>query len=401
MFSASRRWVPSRVGFRFFSSRLSSNVLSDDQLQFQSVAAEFAQKEMLPYAAEWDEKKVFPEETLRNGARLGFGGVYVKEDVGGAGLTRLDAAVIFEELSKACPSTTAYITIHNMCCWMLDSFGNQEQRQRFLPALTSMNQFASYCLTEPNSGSDAASLRTSAVYDEKSKEYVLNGSKAFISGGGRSDVYLVMSRTGEKEISCFVVEKGMAGVSFGAQEKKLGWNSQPTAMVLMDNVRVPEANLIGGRGNGFKIAMKGLDGGRINIGVCSLGAAQTCLDIAREYGIVRKQFGKPILANQYLQFKLADMATAVHASRLMIHDAAQALDKQSPDATVKAAMAKRFATDECFDVVNYALQIHGGYGYLKDYPVERYLRDLRVHQILEGTNEVMRLVIGRSLTAQA
>jgi alkylation response protein AidB-like acyl-CoA dehydrogenase len=372
--------------------------LSEEQRAFRDAARAFAREQMAPHAAEWDEGKVFPEAALRGAAALGFAGIYVAEEMGGSGLKRLDAAVIFEELAAGCPSTAAYISIHNMAAWMIDRFGTEEQRRKFLPKLCRMEHFASYCLTEPGSGSDAASLKTRAVRD--GDYYVLNGSKAFISGGGRSDVYVCMVRTGgegPKGISCLVVEKGTPGLSFGKQERKLGWNSQPTAAVIFEDCRVPVANRIGAEGEGFKIAMMGLDGGRLNIGACSIGGARACLEIAREYLGTRQQFGKPLAEFQALQFRLADMATELEAARLMIRRAASALDAGHPDATTHCAMAKRFATDAGFKVVNEALQLHGGYGYLRDFPVERYMRDLRVHQILEGTNEIMRVIIARRL----
>jgi hypothetical protein len=353
---------------------------------------------MEPHAREWDENSVFPVGTLRKAAELGFGGIYVGDDVGGSGLTRLDAAVIFEELAGGCTSTAAYISIHNMAAWMIDRFGNEEQRKRFLPALCTMEHFASYCLTEPGAGSDAASLRTRAEID--GDHYVLNGSKAFISGGGMSDVYVVMVRTGgegPKGISCLVVEKDTPGLSFGAQEVKLGWKSQPTAQVNFTDCRVPVANRIGEEGQGFAIAMAGLDGGRLNIGACSLGAARACLDRTIGYLKERRQFGRSLAEFQALQFRLADMATELEAARLLLHKAAMQVDAKAPDATRLAAMAKRKATDAGFDIVNEALQLHGGYGYLRDYPVERFLRDVRVHQILEGTNEIMRVIIARDL----
>ncbi|ALJ38387.1 acyl-CoA dehydrogenase (plasmid) [Azospirillum brasilense] len=373
--------------------------LSEEQQAFRDTARDFAQQEMAPNAAHWDENSVFPVDTLRQAAALGFAGIYVGEEFGGSGLGRLDAALIFEELSAACPSTAAYISIHNMASWMIDRFGNAEQRERFLPGLTSMERFASYCLTEPGAGSDAASLRTRAERD--GDHYVLNGSKAFISGGGTSDVYVCMVRTGEpgpKGISCIVVEKGTPGLSFGKQEHKLGWKSQPTSAVIFENCRVPVANRIGEEGEGFRIAMKGLDGGRLNIAACSVGGARFCLEQAIAYTTERKQFGKPLNAFQALQFKLADMATELDAARLMLHRAAASLDAGSPEATAHCAMAKRFATDAGFQVVNEALQLHGGYGYIKEYPIERIFRDLRVHQILEGTNEIMRVIIARHLT---
>jgi alkylation response protein AidB-like acyl-CoA dehydrogenase len=372
--------------------------LSDEQRAIQDMARQFALNEMAPLAARWDAEKIFPIETLRAAASLGFGGLYVPEEVGGAGLTRLDAAIVFEELAAACPSTAAFISIHNMAAWMIDRFGGEDQRRRFLPALCRMDHFASYCLTEPDAGSDAASLRTRAVRD--GDRYVLNGAKAFISGGGRSDVYVTMVRTGAagpKGITCLAVEKESPGLSFGAQEKKLGWNSQPTAMVMFEDCRVPASNRIGAEGEGFAIAMAGLDGGRVNIGACSLGGARACLDLALAHVETRTQFGRKLAEFQALQFKLADMATELEAARLMIHRAASALDAGDPDATLFCAMAKRFATDAGFAICDAALQLHGGYGYLKDVPVERYLRDLRVHRILEGTNEIMRVIIARRL----
>jgi len=372
--------------------------LSEEQRAFKEVAAAFAAEQMAPHAAEWDENNTFPVETLRKGAELGFGGIYVGEDVGGSGLTRLDAAVIFEELAGACPSTAAFISIHNMAAWMIDAFGSDAVRKRFLPGLCTMDKIASYCLTEPGAGSDAASLKTKAVRD--GDHYVLNGTKAFISGGGYSDYYVAMVRTGgdgPDGISCIVVEKGTEGLSFGAQEKKLGWHSQPTSMVIFEDARVPADNLVGQEGDGFKIAMAGLDGGRINIAACSLGAAQAALDQAITYMGERKQFGKTLSGFQALQFRVADMATNVEAARLMVHKAAIMVQNKEPGATVQAAMAKRLATDAGFEVVNDALQLHGGYGYLRDYPLERLMRDVRVHQILEGTNEIMRHIIARNV----
>lgn len=372
--------------------------LSEDQLAFQSLAADFARQQMAPHAQAWDENFIFPVETLRAAAALGFGGLYVRQDVGGTGLSRLDAALVLEQLAGGCTSTAAFISIHNMAAWMIDAFGEEAQRTRFLPDLCSMTRFASYCLTEPGSGSDAASLRTRAQRD--GERYVLNGTKAFVSGAGVSDVYVVMARTGDDGpggISCFVVEKGTPGLSFGAPEKKLGWHSQPTAAVIFEDCRVPADNRIGAEGSGFKIAMAGLDGGRINIGACSLGAAQTCLERTLRYMSERRQFGKTLAEFQALQFKVADMATELEAARLMIYRAAAALDAGADNATQAAAMAKRYATDAGFRIVNEALQLHGGYGYLCDYEIERFLRDVRVHQILEGTNEIMRVIIARAL----
>jgi len=372
--------------------------LSEEQRAIRETAREFAEREFRPQAAEWDEKEIFPVEAMRAGAALGFGGIYVREDVGGSALSRMDAALIFEELATGCVSTSAYISIHNMASWMIDRFGNDEQRRRLLPKLASMEHFASYCLTEPGAGSDAASLKSRAVRD--GDHYVINGAKAFISGGPGSSVFVCMLRTGEagpKGISTIVVEKGAPGLSFGKKEKKLGWNSQPTAMVIFENCRVPVANRLGEEGDGFKIAMMGLDGGRLNIAACSLGGARACLEAAREYMTQREQFGKKLAEFQALQFKLADMATELDAARLMVHRAAASLDARDPEATLHCAMAKRFATDVGFRVCNEALQLHGGYGYLKEFPIERYLRDVRVHQILEGTNEIMRLIIARRL----
>ena len=372
--------------------------LNEDQRLFQDTARAFAKDVLEPNAAHWDEESHFPVAELRQAAELGFAGIYVRDDVGGVGLGRLESTIIFEELSAACPSTAAFISIHNMASWMIDNWGTEEQRQKWLPRLTTMELIASYALTEPGAGSDASSLRTKAVLD--GDHYVLNGSKAFISGGGRSDIYVVMVRTGEdgpKGISCVVVENGTPGLSFGAQEKKMGWKSQPTSAVIFDNCRIPVANRIGKEGEGFKIAMMGLDGGRLNIGACSLGGARACLEKAIAYTKERKQFGQAIADFQATQFKLADMATDLEAARLMIRSAAVAVNEKLPGATTKAAMAKRFATDVCFNIVNDALQLHGGYGYIKEYPIERFLRDLRVHQILEGTNEIMRVIISRQI----
>jgi alkylation response protein AidB-like acyl-CoA dehydrogenase len=372
--------------------------LTEEQQAFQDVARNFAAAELAPHAGDWDRDHFFPVETLRKAAALGFAGIYVREDVGGSALSRIDAALIFEALSEGCTSTAAFLSIHNMASWMIDRYGTEEQRQRWLPKLTPMDLIASYCLTEPSSGSDAASLKTRAVRD--GDQYVLNGGKAFISGAGTSDVYVCMVRTGEagaKGVSCLVVEKGTPGLSFGAPERKMGWNSQPTAQVIFEDARVPVANRIGAEGEGFKIAMSGLDGGRINIGACSLGTAEAALKRAKSYLGEREQFGRKLADFQALQFKLADMATELEAARLMIYSAATKVDAKAPDATMKAAMAKRFATDAGFRVINDALQIHGGYGYLKDFPLERHLRDARVHQILEGTNEIMRVIIAREL----
>ncbi|TMJ90048.1 MAG: acyl-CoA dehydrogenase [Alphaproteobacteria bacterium] len=372
--------------------------LSEEQRAMQHTARAFARAAMMPFARQWDEDEIFPVDTLREAAKLGFGGIYVAADVGGSALSRLDAVLIFEELAQGCPSTSAYVSIHNMVAWMVDAYGSSELRRRFLPELCSMAKFSSYCLTEPGSGSDAASLTTRA--QRRDDHYVLDGTKAFISGGGRSDVYLVMARTGgggPLGISCFLVENGTPGLSFGAQEKKLGWHSQPTTMVIFESCRVPVENRIGAEGEGFKIAMRALDGGRLNIAACSLGGAQFCLERTIAHMKERKQFGSRLADFQALGFRVADYATELEASRLMLYRAADALDRREGSATRLAAMAKRLATDTGFAVVNGCLQLHGGYGYLRDHPIERVLRDVRVHQILEGTNEVMRLIVSRDL----
>jgi len=372
--------------------------LTDDQTAIQDAARAFALAELAPHSSRWDEKKHFPVDVLRKAAELGFAGLYIREDVGGSELSRLDASLVFEQLSYGDVAVAAFISIHNMASWMIDRFGSEALRQRYLPRLTTMDLIGSYCLTEPGSGSDAAAMRTSAVKD--GDDYVLNGSKAFISGAGTSDLYVVMVRTGgpgPKGVSALVVEKDAPGLSFGAQERKMGWNAQPTAQVNFDNCRVPQANRIGEEGEGFKIAMAGLDGGRINIASCSLGGAGFALDTATAYLGTRQQFGQPLSSFQGLQWRLADMATDLDAARLMVRRAANALDGKDPQATKYCAMAKRFATDAGFEIANQALQLHGGYGYLQDYPLERIVRDLRVHQILEGTNEIMRVIIAREL----
>ena len=372
--------------------------LSEEQRAFQATARQFARDELMPHVRDWDENETFPVEALRLAAALGFGGIYVKEDVGGSALTRLDAAIIFEELAQGCTSTAAYISIHNMAAWMIDAYGSPEARRKFLPTLCTMEHFASYCLTEPGAGSDAGNLATRARRDGDT--YVLDGAKAFISGGGVSDIYVVLARTGEagpRGISCIVVEKGTPGLSYGAQEKKLGWKTQPTAMVMFDNCRVPVSNRIGAEGQGFKIAMGGLDGGRLNIGACSIGGAQFCLDRTIDYMKERKQFGSRLADFQALQFRIADYATELEAARLLLHRAAVAVGDGEGTAKRLAAQAKRLATDTGFDVVNGCLQLHGGYGYLRDQPIERVLRDVRVHQILEGTNEIMRVIISRAM----
>ena len=376
--------------------------LTEDQIAIRDMAQDFAAETLAPHAARWDEEKHFPVEEMRAAAALGMGGIYIRDDVGGSGLTRLDAALIFEALSTGCPTVAAYISIHNMCAWMIDRYGDDEQRQRFLPKLCTMEHLASYCLTEPVAGSDAAALKTRAVLD--GDHYVLDGQKQFISGAGVSDVYVVMARTGEAGpggISTIVVEKDTPGLSFGANEKKMGWNAQPTRAVILENCRVPVANRLGPEGIGFKIAMAGLDGGRLNIGACSLGGAQGALDRSIAYAKERKAFGSAIADFQALQFKLADMATELEAARSLLWRAAAALDAKTPDATKLCAMAKRIATDTGFEVANHALQIHGGYGYLADYGIEKIVRDLRVHQILEGTNEVMRMIVARGLVGRS
>jgi hypothetical protein len=372
--------------------------LTEDQRAFQATARSFARDEMMPQARQWDEDEIFPVEALRKAAALGFAGIYVKEDVGGSALSRLDSALIFEELAQGCTSTAAYISIHNMAAWMIDGFGGAALRKKYLPKLCTMEHFASYCLTEPGSGSDAAALTTRARRD--GEHYLLDGAKAFISGGGVSDIYVVMARTGDagpRGISAIVVEKGTPGLSFGAREKKLGWKSQPTAMVMFENCRVPVVNRIGAEGQGFKIAMAGLDGGRLNIGACSIGGAQFCLDRTIDYMKERKQFGSRLADFQALQFRIADYATELDAARLLLHRAAVAVSAGEGSATRLAAQAKRLATDTGFEVVNGCLQLHGGYGYLQDHPIERVLRDVRVHQILEGTNEIMRLIVSRAM----
>lgn len=372
--------------------------LNEDQRAIQDMARSFTADAITPNAHDWDENKVWPTDVAKAAGALGFGGIYVSEAGGGCGLSRVESVLIFEQLSKGCPSTAAMISIHNMATWMIDCFGSGAQRSKLVGPLATFDKMASYCLTEPGAGSDAASLKTRAVRDED--EYVLNGAKAFISGGGASDIYVVMARTsddGAKGITCFIVEKDTPGLSFGAQEKKMGWHSQPTAAVMFDDCRIPASNRVGEEGEGFKIAMQGLDGGRLNIAACSLGGAQRALDEAITYTKDRKQFGKAIADFQATQFKLADMATELEAARLILYSAAQKVSSKAPDAAAAAAMAKRFVTDTGFDVTNAALQLHGGYGYLQDYPIERILRDLRVHQILEGTNEIMRVVISRQL----
>ncbi|KEY97382.1 acyl-CoA dehydrogenase [Sphingomonas sp. BHC-A] len=375
--------------------------LTEDQLAIQEMARRFTADAITPFAAEWDEKHIFPRETIRAAAELGFGSIYVSEEAGGIGLGRLEAALIMEAMAYGCPSTSAFISIHNMAAWMIDRFGSQAVKDKYLPSMVPMERIGSYCLTEAGSGSDAAALKTRAVKD--GDHYVVTGSKQFISGGGENEIYVVMVRTGDegpKGISCLVIEKDMAGVSFGAQERKLGWHSQPTAQVNFDGVRVPVENLVGGEGEGFRIAMMGLDGGRLNIGACSLGGAQRCIDEALSYTRDRKQFGQSIADFQNTQFMLADMETELQAARTLLYAAAVKVTENAPDKTRFAAMAKRLATDTGSSVVDRALQLHGGYGYLMDYPVERFWRDLRVHSILEGTNQVMRMIIARDMLRQ-
>lgn len=375
--------------------------LTEEQLAIRDMAREFAENEMAPFAAEWDKNHIFPVDTLRKAASLGLAALYVKEGVGGTGLNRLASALIFEELATACPSTSAYLSIHNMVGWLIDNYASDTLRQHWLPKLATMEIFSSYCLTEPSSGSDAASLKTSAV--KQGEHYIVNGSKAFISGGSVSDIYVCMVRTGDESsqgISCLLIEKGTPGLSFGKPEPKLGWHSQPTTMVFFENCRVPVSNLIGAEGQGFKIALSALNGGRINIAACSLGGAKSCLMKTRQYMQERKQFKQSLSEFEALQFRMADMWTELEASQLLTYRAAFALDQQDENKIAYCAMAKRYATDLCFKICNEALQLHGGYGYIQDYPIERYFRDLRVHQILEGTNEVMRLIIARHIFSE-
>lgn len=377
---------------------MSAFALTEDQIAIRDMARAFAAEKLAPKAVEWDERKHFPVEEMREAAALGMGGVYVREDVGGSGLSRLDATLIFEALASGCPTVAAFISIHNMASWMIDAYGSQEQRERFLPRLTTMEHIASYALTEPGAGSDAAALKTRARRD--GDHYVLDGAKQFISGAGASDLYVTMVRTGEDGaggISTLVIPKDAPGLSFGANERKMGWNAQPTRQVIFDGCRVPVENRLGPEGIGFKIAMAGLDGGRLNIAACSLGGAQAALDKSLAYMGERKAFGKRLQDFQALQFRLADMATELEAARTFLWRAAAELDAKTPDATRLCAMAKRFGTDVGFEVANQALQLHGGYGYLADYGIEKIVRDLRVHQILEGANEIMRVIIARSL----
>ncbi|WP_299346700.1 acyl-CoA dehydrogenase family protein [uncultured Maritalea sp.] len=375
--------------------------LSEEQSAIFEMAREFSMENIAPNAVEWDQAKHFPLDVIKKTAELGMAGIYTRDDIGGSDLTRLDAALIFEALSHGCPATASFLSIHNMCSWMIDTFGSEDMRQKWGPKLTSMETVASYCLTEPGSGSDAASLKTTAKRDGDT--YVLKGTKSFISGGGVSDLYIVMARTGEpgpKGISAFLMEKGTPGLSYGANEKKMGWNVQPTTEVVMDDVVIPAANLLGKEGDGFKYAMKGLDGGRLNIAASALGAAQAALDKTLSYMSERQAFGKSINQFQALQFRLADMEIELQAARVFLYKAAWTYDQGTPDATKYCAMAKRFVTDTAFDVANQALQLHGGYGYLADYGIEKIVRDLRVHQILEGTNEIMRLIVSRQILSE-
>ncbi len=375
--------------------------LTDDQLAIQDMARRFTADNITPFAAKWDEDHHFPREVIKQTAELGFGAIYVSEESGGIGLGRLEAALIMEAMAYGCPATSAYISIHNMAAWMIDAFGSEAVKAHYLPDLVSMEKIASYALTEPGSGSDAAGLKTTARLD--GDHYVLNGTKQFISGGGYNDIYVTMVRTSEDKsrgITCLVVDKDTPGVSFGAPEKKLGWNASPTAQVIFEDARVPAANRVGAEGEGFRFAMMGLDGGRLNIGACSLGGAQRCLDEAIAYTKDRQQFGQPIAEFQNTQFMLADMATDLEAARALLYLAAAKVTDGAPDKSRFSAMAKRLATDNGSEVVNKALQLFGGYGYLRDYPIERFWRDLRVHSILEGTNQVMRMIVGRDLLRQ-
>jgi alkylation response protein AidB-like acyl-CoA dehydrogenase len=372
--------------------------LTDEQAALQETALTFAKERLAPFAVEWDENSHFPVDVIKETAALGMAAIYVPAELGGSGLSRLDGALVMEALAYGCPSISAYLSIHNMVAWMVGKFGSDEQRRQWMPKLASMEWLSSYCLTEPGAGSDAAALATSAR--QEGSDYVLNGSKQFISAAGSAEFYFVFARTGDRSangISAFAVLKDTPGLSFGALEKKMGWNAQPTRQVIFADCKVPATNRIGEEGRGFRFAMSGLDGGRVNIGACSLGAAWCALDKAREYALERKAFGRAIADFQALQFKLADMATELEAARLMIYRAADALDRADPQATMYSAMGKRMATDLGFKIVNDALQVHGGYGYLKDYGLEKLVRDLRVHQILEGTNEIMRVVISREV----
>ncbi len=372
--------------------------LTEDQTAFVDLAKSFAEQEIRPNALEWDAHKHFPTDVLEKAGELGFGALYTRDDVGGTGLGRVDSVLIFEALARGCPTIASYISIHNMCCWMIDRYGSAAQREAWCPALASLQSRASYCLTEPGAGSDAAAITTRAR--REGDFYVLGGQKQFISGAGSSDIYIIMARTGEagpKGITAFLVEAGTEGLSFGANERKMGWNAQPTRTVVMENMRIPAENMLGQEGRGFNIAMSGLNGGRINIAACSLGGAQAAYEASLAYMAERRAFGKALNEMPTLQFRLADMATQMELARTFLYRAAAALDANAADATVLCAMAKRYVTDACFDVANDALQLHGGYGYLSEYGVEKIVRDLRVHQILEGTNEIMRLIVARHI----
>ncbi|WP_425994664.1 isobutyryl-CoA dehydrogenase [Afipia sp. DC4300-2b1] len=376
--------------------------LTEDQIAVRDMAREFAAEKIAPFAQKWDEEKFFPVDVMREAAALGMGGIYIRDDVGGSALTRFDAALIFEALATGCPTVSSFISIHNMASWMIDAYGSDTQRQKWLPRLCSMELIASYALTEPGAGSDAAALSTRAVRD--GDHYVLNGQKQFISGAGTSDIYVAMVRTGgegARGVSTLVIDRDTPGVSFGANERKMGWNAQPTRAVIFENARVPVANRLGEEGIGFKVAMAGLDGGRLNIAACSLGGAQSALDKSLAYTKERRAFGQRLDEFQALQFRLADMATELEAARTFLWRAAAALDRKDPDATMLCAMAKRFGTDAGFEIANQALQLHGGYGYLAEYGIEKIVRDLRVHQILEGTNEIMRVIVARKLVEGA
>ena len=372
--------------------------LNSDQKHYRDLAKSFSDKELKPNAAEWDKEAFFPKETLMKAGELGFLSLYVDTNLGGMGLGRLDASIVFEQLAQGCTSTTAFMTIHNMAIWMISKFGSEELKTEWFPQLSSGEKLASYCLTEPGSGSDSASLRTTAKKD--GDNFILNGSKAFISGSGATDCLVLMARTGDsgaKGISCFLIPADLPGIEYGKNEPKMGWKNQPTRLVSLTDVKVSKKNLVGEEGNGFKIAMQGLDGGRINIATCSIGTAQSALEEAQNYMNQREQFGKKISEFQTMQFKIADMVTELIAARTMTRLAASKLDKNDSEATIYSAMAKRFATDVGFNVCNEALQIFGGYGYIQEYPLERYVRDVRVHQILEGTNEIMKMIIGRRM----
>ena len=372
--------------------------LNSDQKHYRDLAKSFSDKELKPNAAEWDKEAFFPKETLKKAGELGFLSLYVDTNLGGMGLGRLDASIVFEQLAQGCTSTTAFMTIHNMAIWMISKFGSEELKTEWFPQLSSGEKLASYCLTEPGSGSDSASLRTTAKKD--GDNFILNGSKAFISGSGATDCLVLMARTGDsgaKGISCFLIPADLPGIEYGKNEPKMGWKNQPTRLVSLTDVKVSKKNLVGEEGNGFKIAMQGLDGGRINIATCSIGTAQSALEEAQNYMNQREQFGKKISEFQTMQFKIADMVTELIAARTMTRLAASKVDKNDSEATIYSAMAKRFATDVGFNVCNEALQIFGGYGYIQEYPLERYVRDVRVHQILEGTNEIMKMIIGRRM----